>query len=1103
MSNNAVHKFNGLNGTVVSREEIARLIELAKDQEQPEVAARLEKVLSNFDHEQFQINLQSQAIECVPASLLPLLDEAPELPEENANGLNKPVSPDEIYTMITNKMIEFIKEAKKSDYKKKWSEKKYGKGYLIPFNFASKKRYRGVNFFMLRNFDKPLENPFFLTFKQVDAVGGKVKKGSEGHEVVYFTRLYTYSQDEPKLEFGTYDKKKFETWFAQNKHLIPEREHKKDHAIPILKYYKVFNGKDIEGIDFDLDNFKVGYIESEMPPDEPMPAADAIVENFPTPKVPIGHGGDRAYYSPGADRIQMPHKADFDTAQDYYRTLFHELGHATGSPKRLNRDLSGRFGSKKYAFEELIAEFNAVFVSAEAGFLWHTNKNHAGYLKGWNEVLTHVKDDNRFVMRAASQAQKATDYILQPDADGNPKYLKTLKVETPKKENKSKANLPKPKKSKTTAKPKKTKAELEAANPKPVAKKPKSIAVATVIRNILSLDKYKGKANERQAAILYKHFKDNPVSETPVEIMSDYERGVMRKESDLYNFYMDTDYLELTDLGTEFVKSMVNRRESLVNQKHNFALFDGLKGKATPTKKELVTHLNSQPIERFANDAAYILGADLDRLMARVDDNKAARDRATNEVVDTILSSEHLEMYLKEIGYNIPPKRKVKKKGLKGYVPKNPTINEAIQYAENYLIGKSIYHQDIDKKILFTAAGIKKAIQGKTKPTRTRIQLVFIAKDLVKKARLFETKKDKKGRNDVIAYHTLRTTITLDGKRFEVIIKIQEKKNGSLYYDHTGVELKKQINVPGEKSEPLGRVNLLSSPKGKNKGTKKSNTTKKGLKSPAPIEETKEATITLQPEPQQPAQQDRGGQVAPDAPVNANKLKDFGFVSADQVPDKPEGIFRLPGEIGEFIQDLQPYQELIIVKGPPHSSKSQLVMQLANAFGEINMKVAYIDGEQGGIKSKDTIDSRNRNTTPTGQKNIFITGELDCPYEDLKKIAKECDVIAADSVTELGLTAVQLNKFRKEHPEIIWIFISQVKEGGQMYGGNKMAHNPTKIIHCEPDHDYTNRIAILEKNRGNSLDPKYNIFHKQLIKDELDTQPNPVVDSDFCITEVH
>src|SRR5690606_4592589 len=135
---------------------------------------------------------------------------------------------------------------------------------------------------------------------------------------------------------------------------------------------------------------------------------------------------DRAFYRPGEDLVKMPHFDSFETSQDYYRTLFHEFIHSTGHPVRLDRDFSGKFGSKAYAKEELVAEFGAVFLSAQAGIIWSTDKNHAEYLKNWHNVLGVIKEDNRFLMRAASDAQKACDFILQPDKDGNPLFLKEI-----------------------------------------------------------------------------------------------------------------------------------------------------------------------------------------------------------------------------------------------------------------------------------------------------------------------------------------------------------------------------------------------------------------------------------------------------------------------------------------------------------------------------------------------------------------------------------------------------------------------------------------------------------------------------------------------------
>lgn len=94
-------------------------------------------------------------------------------------------------------------------------------------------------------------------------------------------------------------------------------------------------------------------------------------------------------------------------AINWHRTALHELGHASGAPHRLNRDLSGSFGSKKYAFEELIAEINAAFCCASLGIV--PTVRHADYIAAWLEVL---RDDNRAIVRAASQASKAADYNL-------------------------------------------------------------------------------------------------------------------------------------------------------------------------------------------------------------------------------------------------------------------------------------------------------------------------------------------------------------------------------------------------------------------------------------------------------------------------------------------------------------------------------------------------------------------------------------------------------------------------------------------------------------------------------------------------------------------
>lgn len=467
-----INQYNALDGQTVTRAYLVELFEKMESlnvfdnelvdnninffikKQFSEATEKLENLLYNNHHEQFKLTIANKIEntevydDAYYESLgVPFIDSktASQLDLEDYNGLQKPVTPNDIYDMITNKMLELIKTASGSNYKKKWKGKQYGKGYTIPFNFESKNRYRGVNFFMLTDW-KPLENPFFLTFKQVTKNKGKIKKGSVGYPVVYFTKLYKYEQAEPQLSFSTYDKKKMIKFLNDNKSKIrllkdfTAESIANQSYLPILKYYNVFNGKDIEGIDFDLENFKIGYIDNPIPSNEEnkLEVAESIISNYPKPAPKLSFGGDKAFYRPSTDAIKMPFIADFDTIQDYYRTLFHEYSHSTGKPNRLDRDFSGKFGSKKYAFEELIAEWGAVFLSAEAGIIYHSNNNHAEYLKNWNSALTHIKDDNKFIMRACTEAQKVADFVLQFDKNGNPKYLKDLKAKiSPTKANKN------------------------------------------------------------------------------------------------------------------------------------------------------------------------------------------------------------------------------------------------------------------------------------------------------------------------------------------------------------------------------------------------------------------------------------------------------------------------------------------------------------------------------------------------------------------------------------------------------------------------------------------------------------------------------------------
>ncbi|WP_454975697.1 zincin-like metallopeptidase domain-containing protein [Capnocytophaga bilenii] len=358
------------------------------------------------------------------------IDYLPEAPDDEPQGLGKPVPAADIYKMVTDKVISMFKDAKASDYHRAWKDD----AFFIPLNYDSKKPYRGVNRLLLEeNIGIIGSNPYFLTFKQIKKHGGKLKKGSKGYEVIYYTFIYSVPAAPNRKAFKT-------TEIADviahlQKYNLPDSVVKR---VPLLRYYRVFNGKDVEGIDFKLQEVKIGRAVPDSASENE--AAQLIVENYPNPPA-IKHGGNKAYYERIQDLVRMPKVEQFDSVNDYYRTLFHELTHSTRHENRLNREkISFRFGDTGYAKEELVAEFGAVFLSAWAGILWYNNKNHAAYLKGWNNVIEEAENDSKFIMRAAAAAQKATDYILNLDANGQPAFLS--QYEKPKKKEEPKSPTP-------------------------------------------------------------------------------------------------------------------------------------------------------------------------------------------------------------------------------------------------------------------------------------------------------------------------------------------------------------------------------------------------------------------------------------------------------------------------------------------------------------------------------------------------------------------------------------------------------------------------------------------------------------------------------------
>lgn len=258
-------------------------------------------------------------------------------------------------------------------WKKGWT------AYGVPRNYATGKAYQGINAFLL-SFSPVGEYPLYLTFKQALDLGGCVRKGEKGEQVVF------YSNVEGKQKATG---EKSDDYF-------------------LMKAYTVFNISQIDGIEFQLPE----KVERTFTPNE---TAEAIAQRYlslsgaPT----LAHGGPRAYYAPESDHIQMPPRLTFRSEQAYYRTLFHELGHSTGAAHRLNRaDLvnNGGKGSATYAREELTAEMTTAFLNAEIGYAPEPEGDqHASYIQSW---LVALKGDKTLVFKAAGLAQKAS-YLIK------------------------------------------------------------------------------------------------------------------------------------------------------------------------------------------------------------------------------------------------------------------------------------------------------------------------------------------------------------------------------------------------------------------------------------------------------------------------------------------------------------------------------------------------------------------------------------------------------------------------------------------------------------------------------------------------------------------
>lgn len=274
------------------------------------------------------------------------------------------------YKLVTEKILAAL-DAGVVPWHKPW---RVGDG---PRSLSTGKLYTGVNVWTLAGtaLVAGYDSPWWGTYRQISERGGQVRKGEKGTPVVFWKFIEKTDPISGKVT----------------------------DRIPFLRYFSVFNADQ-------CDDLVVPSAE-EREPVEPIAACERISNGFLTHSGPtLQHGGDAAYYSPTLDTVQMPRFGQFETADHYYGTLFHEYGHSTGVEGRLNRSgfASGRFGSPDYSREELVAEMTAAFVCAEAGIDVNV-PHHAAYIDNWRRKLG---DDPKLIVQAGGQAQKAANLIL-------------------------------------------------------------------------------------------------------------------------------------------------------------------------------------------------------------------------------------------------------------------------------------------------------------------------------------------------------------------------------------------------------------------------------------------------------------------------------------------------------------------------------------------------------------------------------------------------------------------------------------------------------------------------------------------------------------------
>lgn len=282
------------------------------------------------------------------------------------------------HEVVAEKLIEQLKQGT-APWQMPW--KAGDGGGMMPFNPTTGKRYKGINAIHLLSQGR--DDQRWLTFNQAKAAGAQVRKGEKSTSIQY----WKFEEEQTKRD-------------ENNKPVLDGKGDPVKVRVrlerPKMFMANVFNAEQIDGLPL------------YQKPAQTWNALERAETILQASGADIRHSGDRAYYRPSTDNIQLPDKAQFPSADNYYATALHELGHWTGHGSRLDRDLSHPFGSEGYAKEELRAEIASMILGDELG-IGHDPGQHASYVQSWIKAL---QNDPLEIFRAASDAEKIQTFVL-------------------------------------------------------------------------------------------------------------------------------------------------------------------------------------------------------------------------------------------------------------------------------------------------------------------------------------------------------------------------------------------------------------------------------------------------------------------------------------------------------------------------------------------------------------------------------------------------------------------------------------------------------------------------------------------------------------------